>query len=161
MSTSNIVYHFETREVLLGALLERISLSNIEKVSASQKPEFNAYERLLNHIEKNLEWADESHEGAQVLVQIYVSASHDKTFAKLYERMIDRAHTRIREHLLAGQREKLFGFTTDSGEMARTIHDLIVGAFIKIMASRLTTPIRYRSDEWKRVLHPLLQISTG
>lgn len=156
MSTSNIVYHFESREVLLQALLEKISVSNWQKVSEAIRPDFNAYERLLTHIEKNLEWADESPESAQVLVHIYVSASHDKAFATIYDVMIERAHARIKEHLLAGQREKIFHFTADVDVLTRAIHDLIVGAFIKIMASRMTHPQIYKRKEWDRVLKPLI-----
>lgn len=157
MSTSNIVYHFETREVLLQSLLERISVSNMQKVAEAMKPDFTAYERIVTHVQKNLEWADEKPESAQVLVHIYVSASHDKVFSKLYETMIERAHARIKEHLLAGQREKLYGFDANIDLVTRSIHDLIVGAFIKIMASRLTTPFVYKRSDWDQILKPLLE----
>ena len=158
MSTSNIVYHFETREALLVALLEKISVSNMDLVAKAMKLDYDAYKRLLTHIQKNLEWAEEKPESAQVLVHIYVSASHDRDFAKIYETMIDRAHSRIKEHLLAGIREKILNADLDTDLLSKTIHDLIVGAFIKMLASRLTKQIRYRDRDWDQILKPLLSM---
>ncbi|RYZ90796.1 MAG: hypothetical protein EOP06_07490, partial [Proteobacteria bacterium] len=115
-------------------------------------------QRLLIHIEKNLEWASLRPESAQVLVHIYVSASHDPVFSKLYDAMIARAHDRIREHLLAGVRERIFTLDLSTELMARTLHDLIVGSFIKMMASRIGQPIVYKPTEWKEILEPLLGV---
>lgn len=159
MSISNIAYHFNSREVLLHALLEKISQSNTEKVVAAMLPEFDAYQRIKTYIEKNLEWASERPESAQVLVHIYVSASHDSDFAKTYDAMIRRAHNKIRELVLAGIREKLFLETLDVDIVTRCIHDLVVGAFIKVMATNLTTPIQYKTADWDLVLVPLLGVS--
>lgn len=160
MSPANIAYHFESREVLLGALLERMGKVNIEMVEKSMKPEFNAFQRLLAHVQKNIEWAIENPEGAMVLIHIYGTACHDSFFSARYAAVVDRAHLRIKEHLLAGEREGIFVLGSRADTLSRAIHDLIVGAFIKVTAYRLDRQIRYTSPDWNFILGTLLQVET-
>lgn len=157
MSTSNIVYHFGSREELLKALLDHISQSNWEMVANSMKPDFNAFERIVTHIQRNLDWAEKYPEKAHVLLHIYLSSNFDQAFAKIYEVMIARAHERILEHVLAGRREKLFRTKAPDDLLVKHIHDSIVGAFIKIMGSRLTRPIHYSLKEWRIAIGALLE----
>src|ERR1700733_9959434 len=56
MSASNIVYHFESKESLLMALLDHISENNWRIVHEGIRPEFDSLQRLLTHFQKNLEW---------------------------------------------------------------------------------------------------------
>lgn len=159
MSPSNVVYHFSSRGDLMLALLDRISLNNSNIVQRNLKPEFNAYQRLINHFEKNLEWATDFPSEAQVILQIYTYAGHDPEFAKVFEVMFQRAQYKIAEHLLAGQREGLFHFTEEADFLARLIHNLIVGAFVNTTGSRLTTPASYPHDELARVIKRMVGYS--
>ena len=159
MSPSNIVYHFQNRESLLMGLLQYISESNWKMVAEGQRPEFNSYERLLNHFQKNLEWARLYPERAQVVMQIYNDAQHDSEFANVFRVMIERAQERIREHLLSGKREDLFHFSASSESMARFLHNMLVGSYIYVAGTRLTAPQEYKDAEWGQVLKPLLGFS--
>jgi AcrR family transcriptional regulator len=156
MSTSNIVYHFGSREALLKALLDHISRSNWEMVASSMRPDSDAFERLVIHVQRNLDWAIAYPEKAHVLLHIYLSANFDKTFAKIYAVMIARAHERLLEHLLASRRENLVHSKISDEILVKHIHDSIVGAFIKIMASRLISPAHYDMKEWRMSLGALL-----
>lgn len=156
MSPANIVYHFATRESLLLALLNRISENNWAIVAAGLKPEMNAFERLLVHFQKNVEWARRFPEEAQIIVQIYANAGSQQEFADVFRVMIERAEARIEEYLFAGQREGLFHFSEEPDLMARFAHDLLVGAFIKTFGSILTKPVAYRADDWQEILGKML-----
>lgn len=156
ISTSNIVYHFESRDLLLKALLEKISANNYSIVSKSVKLEDNAYQRILNHFHKNLEWSKQFPEEAQIVIQIYLEASYNKDFSPLFMGMIQRAQDRIREHVLAGIREGIFKPSLDPIVLARLLHNLLIGAFIYIMGTRLTGIIETSSQDWEDTLKRLL-----
>lgn len=159
MSSSNVVYHFSSRGDLMLALLDRISLNNGDIVQRNLKPEFNAYQRLINHFEKNLEWAADFPSEAQVIAQIYAYAGHDKEFAQVFAVMFERAQGKIIEHLLAGQREGLFHFNEEVSFLARLIHNMLVGAFINTVGSRLTDPVRYPQADLAAVLRKMVGYS--
>lgn len=156
ISTSNIVYHFESRDLLLKALLEKISANNYSIVSKSVKLEDNAYQRILNHFHKNLEWSKQFPEEAQIVIQIYLEASYNKDFSPLFMGMIQRAQDRIREHVLAGIREGIFKPSLDPIVLARLLHNMLIGAFIYIMGTRLTGIIETSSQDWEDTLKKLL-----
>lgn len=156
ISTSNIVYHFESRDSLLKALLEKISINNYSIVSESVKLEDNAYQRILNHFNKNLEWGKQFPEEAQIVIQIYLEASHNKDFSPLFIGMIQRAQDRIREHILAGIREGIFKPSVDPIVLARLLHNILIGAFIYIMGTRLTGIIETSPQDWEDTLKKLL-----
>lgn len=156
ISTSNIVYHFESRDSLLKALLEKISRNNYAMVSESAKLEDNAYQRILNHFHKNLEWSKQFPEEAQIVIQIYLEASYNKDFSPLFMGMIQRAQDRIREHILAGIREGLFKSSLDPLVLARLLHNILIGAFIYIMGTRLTGIIETSPQDWEDTLKKLL-----
>lgn len=159
MSPSNVVYHFASRGELILALLDRISQNNSNIVQQNLQPEFNAYQRLLNHFEKNLEWAREFPAEAQVISQIYAYAGHDLEFAKVFEVMFQRAQGKIAELLLAGQREGLFHFKDEVGFLAQLIHNMLVGAFINTSGSRLTTQASYPHDKLAHVIGKMVGYS--
>jgi AcrR family transcriptional regulator len=156
ISTSNIVYHFESRDLLLKALLEKISANNYSIVSKSVKLEDNAYQRILNHFHKNLEWSKQFPEEAQIVIQIYLEASYNKDFSPLFMGMIQRAQDRIREHVLAGIREGIFKPSLHPIVLARLLHNMLIGAFIYIMGTRLTGIIETSSQDWEDTLKKLL-----
>jgi AcrR family transcriptional regulator len=156
ISTSNIVYHFESRNSMLIALLERIALNNHSIVAAGVKIDDNAFQRLINHFNKNLEWGKSFPEEAQILIQIYLESSHDPEFSPAFLAMIERAQNRIREHILAGIREGLFKTAIDPVILSRLLHNMLVGAFIYVMGTRTTGLEVNKSSDWEFALKSLL-----
>lgn len=156
VSTSNVVYHFESRDSLLVALLDKISLNNFSIVSSGISIEHNAYDKILNHFRKNLEWGKRFPEEAQIVIQIYLEASHNSKFSPVFLMMIDRAQERIREHVLAGEREGLFKPVLDSKAVARILHNVLVGAFIYVIGTRVTGVVETKSSDWETVLKTVL-----
>jgi AcrR family transcriptional regulator len=156
MSPSNIIYHFESRETLLVALLGHISVNNFRVVADSMKPEFDSFQRILIHFQKNLEWGRLFPQEAQVVLQIYAQAPYDKRFSEIFDTMIEKAQARICEHLLSGQREGLFHFELEPMKMAKFLHNILVGSFINVMGGRLGIKFEYPDAEWEAVLKRLL-----
>ncbi len=133
----NIIYHFSNRDRLIQALFDRIVKNNYQIVSESFKPQMNAFERLCTHFLKNLEWAEKFPQEAAVIIQIYMEAGHNQEFAAIFERMVIKAEARIEEHLMAGHREKILHFKKPSAVLAREIHNMLLGEFLKIVSSKL------------------------
>jgi AcrR family transcriptional regulator len=158
MSPSNVIYHFANRADLLRSLLDHISQNNWRIVAEAMTPELDAYQRLIIHFEKNLEWAREFPSEAQVIAQIYAESGHDSEFAPIFAVMFDRAQGRIREYLLAGQREGLFHFEFDSVVLARLLHNMLVGAFINTIGTRHTKPVHYKNHDLQVALKNLVGV---
>lgn len=156
ISTSNVVYHFESRDSLLVALLDRISANNFAIVAEDSSIEDNAYKKILNHFQKNIEWGKRHPEEAQIVIQIYLEAAHNPKFSPTFVMMIDRAQERIREHVLAGTREGLFKPILDSKVVARVIHNALIGAFIYVMGTRINGVVETSPKDWEVVLKSIL-----
>jgi AcrR family transcriptional regulator len=157
MSPANVLYHFKNRNVLLRTLLEHITENNWRIVAEGIKPENDAYQNLLNHFEMNLAWAKRCPEEAHIILQIYSEASHDKEFADTFALMLERAQDRIHRYLLAGQRESLFHFEMPSKDLARFLHNVLVGSFINTMGLRLKRKGLGQGKELDRLLRTLVK----
>lgn len=158
MSTSNIVYHFESRAALLKSLLEKISQNNFRIVAEAIRPEDTAFDRLKIHFQKNLEWAQTFPQEAQIVIQIYMEASHDLEFSNLFSQMVGRAQERIREHILAGMREKTFKPVMDPVVLSQILHGLLVGIFIYTMGFRRLQGFEFRPEDLETTLINLLHV---
>lgn len=161
ISTSNVVYHFASRNSLLKALLERVSVNNFAIIAAGVSMDDDAYQRILNHFLKNLEWGKRFPEEALIVIQIYLEASHNKEFSGTFLAMIQRAQDRIREHILAGIREGLFKPELDSVVTARLLHNMLMGAFIYVLGTRATGVIETAPTDWEVVLKRMLGYQKG
>lgn len=154
-SQSNVLYHFKTKEILLKALLEKISQNNFDLVSKAMKPEFDAFKRICVHFEKNLEWAIKFPEEAQVIIFVYSEATHLKEFSLIFKEILDRAQGRILEYLLAGVREKIFHASIPPVILAKILHNVLVGKFINLVSGREAGIKNYHEREWKEVISSL------
>jgi AcrR family transcriptional regulator len=155
VSQSNVLYHFKSKAGLLHALVQHIKASNYQLVSAALKPEHNAFERICIHISKNLEWGRKFPKEAQVLILIYYQATHDKIFSLLFSEILTTAQNRIYEYVLSGQREKLFHLTCSPDVTAKVLHNVLVGAFINLVAGRLAGQKDYKDSDWQKVIATL------
>lgn len=152
VSQSNVIYHFKSKEDLLLGLVERISENNYGIVQFALKPEHDAFERLCLHFQKNLEWAEDHPEEAQIIISIYQQATFNSEFSKLFVDILTRAQSRIYEHLLSGVREKIFHLSLDPETLTKMLHNLLVGAFINICSGRLQRVKNYSAKEWQAVI---------
>lgn len=154
-SPSNILYHFKDKASLLRALLEQISKNNYQTVENALTPRMDARERLHTHFKQNLLWARSFPQEAQIVIHIYMESTHDQEFSILFRDMLDRAQDRIEEIILAGLREKLMSSPLATRSLAKLLHNLLVGAFISIVGTRLSKPFTYSDREWHLVLDSL------
>ena len=136
MSPSNVVYHFESNEALMLALLNSISMKNYMMVESGLRPSMSAYEKLLNHFRGNLEWVEKYPSEAHIVLLIYSRAPFDKAFSKVFELMVLRAHERISVILETGLKQNEFHFKCKTEDLAATIHQLLLGASIYHLSGR-------------------------
>lgn len=156
MSPANIVYHFKSKEELLLALLNYITENNWNIVSSGLKPDYDSYDKLLNHFQKNLDWARKHPEQAEVVLQIYAQASRSKNFSQIFSSMIEKAQDRISDHLLAGKKEGIFHYTMDHQVLAKYLHSILIGGFVKVMGGRTSKKFAHPYEEWSIVLKNLV-----
>lgn len=136
MSPSNIVYHFESNEALMIALLNKISLNNFAIVEKGRTDEMGTLELLMNHFRGNLEWVDKNPSEAHIVLLIYSRAPFDKDFAKVFELMVNRAQERLAAILTIGVNKKELRIDLDVADLAETIHQLLLGASIYQLSGR-------------------------
>ena len=153
ISSAAAFYHFPTKESLIMEIIYYVVLSNHQKVSTLISIYDNAFERLLKHIQGNLQWAQENKQEAQILLLFYYLGSSNDDFSKMYGEILARARNRIKEHLLAGQRENIFHFKIDVEVLTEIIHNTLVGDFVNQSSSKLQSNMR--STQWVQFLTDL------
>lgn len=156
ISQSAVLYHFPTKEKLIVGVIEKIVLHNHELVLGTQRPEAGAMERLEYHFQANLDWATKFPEEAGIVLLLYYLASFRPDFAKLYQPLQRNARERIRDLLLAGQRERLVRSDLNVDESAETLHDSLLGGIVN--AITVPGPVDRKSvhAKWEALFEALL-----
>ncbi len=153
ISQSAVLYHFPTKEHLVEDVIKRIVVHNHEIVSAGQKIEDNAYERLRKHFELNLSWAVDFVEEAQIIILLYYLACVDARFSALYETILGAARKRISEYLWAGKREKLFKDSLQVDAVAEILHDGLLGGVINTITQKNKKSLmKSVQEKWQKLL---------
>lgn len=140
-SSATVFYHFQSKEVLIREIINKVVFSNHSTVSHLATIEDDAYQKLHKHFLGNLVWAHKNPDEAQILLLLYYLGSVHKEFAETYQGLLSNARERIKAHLLAGQREHIFLFKNSPDELAMIIHNTLVGAFVNMAASQNETEI--------------------
>jgi AcrR family transcriptional regulator len=148
-------HYFKNKEELILASIEAMAQGNYATVSGLMRPEDGAYDRLYKHCLGNLLWALDRREDASLLLLLYYLAAINPKFSTVYTDLLARARLRMREHLLAGQRERVFVFQEMPEVMAARFHDLLLGSFVNILTTsrkakpkELSTLLEQASEEW-------------
>jgi AcrR family transcriptional regulator len=158
LSQSAVMYHFPDKNSLFRGMVETIVRHNHETVDALSDIADDSGRRLLKHCLGNVLWALRYRESdAQVLILLYYLAGRGEDFAALFSGMIAGGRERIKGHLLAGGREKLFR-VADPDAAAALIQDSLFGAMLHAASSPAGT---VREQEIERKLRLLIASVTG
>lgn len=159
LSQSAVLYHFKNRDQLFEAVLKQLVKRNHATVSGLMKPEDGALDRLRKHFWGNLSWALQFPTEGQTLLLLYYIASFNPHFAAIYAQMLETARGRIREHLLAGVREKTVRADLDPIVTSQSLHDALIGSMINYLSTVRSGSVpadpRERWEQLFRSLQPL------
>ncbi|HBE88205.1 MAG TPA: hypothetical protein DDW67_03595 [Elusimicrobia bacterium] len=158
LSQSAVMYHFPDKNSLFRGMVETIVRHNHETVDALSDIADDSGRRLLKHCLGNVLWALRYRESdAQVLILLYYLAGRGEDFAALFSGMIAGGRERIKGHLLAGGREKLFR-VADPDAAAALIQDSLFGAMLHAASSPAGA---VREEDIERKLRLLIASVTG
>jgi AcrR family transcriptional regulator len=155
LSQAAVFRHFPDRESLVAAVIDSVVRSNHESVDARIGIEQSGRERLLEHIQGNLEWKLRSPNEAQILILLYYFSCFSPKFAAVYNRLLVTARRRVHEYLLAGEREGHFDLKDRGEEIAATLHDTLVGAFINLPFKSGASQITREKKKFVRLMDRL------
>ena len=163
VSATTPYYYFKNKRALIDAAIIMILQHNSELVSQTIDPNDGALERLNKHFRMNLSWAEAYPQEAQVVLLMYYLATFDQTWAETYERILTGARRKILEHLLAGQREKVFHFTLPAETVAEILHDALLGGIVNQISTQLVrASAKERSiEKWKALLENVVKGSAA
>jgi AcrR family transcriptional regulator len=147
ISSATAFYHFPSKELLVQEIIASVVLNNHQTVSSLITIYDDALQKLVKHMQGNLLWARKNPYQAQILILLYYLSSSNENFHKIYSTLLVKARERIKEHLLAGKREKLFHFTESEDFLAEHLHNSLVGAFVN--RTSVQDPSEIRLDEWE------------
>lgn len=133
LKQSNVIYHFKDKHTLFMGVLNKILMSNYQAVEAAMRPEMNAKERLLTHMQMNLEWAINSKKEAQIILLLYYFATFEKSFEAIYQNILTNGRQRVYELVLAGVREGIFDDKQVS-ERSEILHDMLLASVIPFVS---------------------------
>lgn len=158
LSQSAVMYHFPDKNALFRGMVETIVRHNHETVDALSDIADDSGRRLLKHCLGNALWALRCRDSdAQILVLLYYLAGRGADFAALFSGMIAAGRERIKAHLLAGAREKLFS-PADPDAAAAVIQDSLFGAMLHAASSPAGS---VREEELERKMRLLVSSVTG
>lgn len=158
LSQSAVMYHFPDKNSLFRGMVETIVRHNHETVDALADMADDSGRRLLKHCMGNVMWALRYRESdAQVLILLYYLAGRGQSFADLFSGMISGGRERIKAHLLAGGREKIFT-VADPDAAAALIQDSLFGAMLHAASSPAGS---VREEQIERKMRLLIVSVTG
>jgi AcrR family transcriptional regulator len=135
LSQSAVMYHFPDKNALFSGMVETIVRHNHETVDALSDAADDAGRRLLKHCLGNVLWALRYRDSdAQILILLYYLAGRGGDFEALFSGMIARGRERVKAHLLAGGREKIFS-VADPDAAAALVQDSLFGAMLHAASS--------------------------
>ena len=153
ISQSAVMHHFKNKEELVEGVLKQLLQHNHSLVAASIRQEDDARTRLIKHFSGNLTWAIRYEHEAQMLLLLYYFASYHPHFAGIYSEILKNARLRIREHILAGVRERLFPANLNADETAEQMHDALLGSFVNYLAIRKAgRKPKHPNDKWEKLI---------
>jgi AcrR family transcriptional regulator len=136
VSQSAVLHHFKNKEELVEAVMAQLLKHNHELVSGLMLPEDDAKTRLIKHFRGNIQWAVKYEPEGQLLLLLYYFASYHPHFSKIYAEILKNARIRIKAHILAAIREKIFKDDINADEVSGIMHDALLGSFINYVTVR-------------------------
>lgn len=152
-SHSVVMYYFPSKLALLEAMVKQIASHNTEMVARRATIHDDAKTKLEKHFLGNLEWSRERRDEAQIILLLYYLGSQKAEFAVLYRAILGKARHRIKELLLAAQREGLCDKRLPVDPWAALLHDLLLGGLVNSLAAGISVKEAEHElkAEWDRI----------
>jgi AcrR family transcriptional regulator len=138
VAQSGLFYHFRNNDELFDSLIPQIVTVNhgiVEKLRQTKKPKDNL-SALRLYAMGNLYWAHKHPEQVAVLLYSVMRTSYSTFMRKTMTQVQNTGENTIYGILTAGVAEKEFSVDGDLREMAKFIHNTLIGATIAFHTSR-------------------------
>lgn len=131
--SSLVFYYFPNQKKLFDTLIgyivsvnRSVVFSHIEKKTVK-----GTFERIQAYIEGNLEWGKKNPAHVAVMMYGLVESSHNPEMREAVVTALQGGEDRVYSLLAVGVAEKEFSLGLGIREMARTIHQSLIGAIIR------------------------------
>lgn len=101
-----LLYHFQSKELLIKACLEFILENNSSIVQKNTSLSKSKKEKLLSHFESNLEWAEKYPDEARLILLLYYYSSFHPQFKNYYSLILKAARDKICKIISEGTKGK-------------------------------------------------------
>ncbi len=154
---TNVLYHFKNKKGLLGEVISAVLIHGRAYIDSPFDPHLDAYEKLKEYINRQIEWASKFREDASVITYLYYLSTRENEYKVIYQKIQIDAQKKILEHLLAGKREKLFKYKVSDEVMSAHLHDHLLGSILNFVttADPNEKPTKLK-NKWNDLLHVFL-----
>lgn len=147
------LHHFQSLDDLFLEVLKRVIQEGRSK-SETYMQNLRAPEDLLRaYIDSMFDWVAVSPEYLTILLQFYHYAVFNERFNQLNVSIVEGGRERIRGILAEGVKERKFPLVKDVALTAKTIQDILIGAFVRMATTReVYNPHKERRDLHRAIL---------
>lgn len=130
-----LLHHFESKDAILVSALDDVLARFQERLQGLLLPSDSAGVRLRKNFHANLAWVRDQPADASLLLFLYYSATHEKSYRALYSKILTAVRVRYTELIYAGIREGEFKTDLEPEEVAELIHEVVLGSMINFVSS--------------------------
>ncbi len=145
ISQSAIYRHFEDKDDLLRACIERMALLGREIIDQNINETKSAKEQLDQYIEGNFLWLKKRPKDGALYLALFYFGFNNKSIQSLVKDINSKSEQRLVIRLMAGQREGSWKISNPA-LTARGIHNILVGELIKFINDPSEFPWKNRVD---------------
>ena len=132
LTKAAVLYHFPSKEALVCEAAKKAIAHNLQLIALAVDESRPAIQQLEAYYETSLRWVmDFPEEGALILLFFYQALTHAES-AELSEQVLTKGHQRIRNYLLAAQREGSVDAALDVNRVAQGVQDSLLGGFLRM-----------------------------
>ncbi|MBY0369707.1 TetR/AcrR family transcriptional regulator [bacterium] len=159
LSQANILYHFQSKERLIQAMILKIVANNRATVATYHSPKSTPREQLTHYFRGNLEWGLKFPDETRVILLMYYYASFQPAFRELYDQILYSARERLETCLEGIQREERLKLQTSVKATAQILHDWLLGTLINFTTAgkKSATTTTLMKEKWDVLLSSLLR----
>lgn len=140
ISQSAVAQHFGTKRNIIFRVREVVTRSNQGFVDSKINPYDKAAKQLTDYGFANLEWGFKNRKLAQIIVLTYYFSFMDKEFQDAQTNAVKLATDRVEKYVLSYFREKSIEDFKKTREIANSIHQYVLGLFVREIASQSKMP---------------------
>lgn len=132
-----LLYHFQTKFILIENVIKYIANKNRKIVEGMMKENLTGKEKIQAYWKGNIEWAASNRSEAGIILFLYYMASFEKEFSILYNQVKESAQSNIRQFLEEEARvNSHYRFSVlNIKTVAGLIHEIVIGGILHLITS--------------------------